>query len=189
MKDVWEITFLGRGGQGAVTASNAVANAAYLEGFFDVQAFPFFGAERRGAPVKAYARISTTKIYDNSQISLPDILVVLDYKLLDGLIIEKELKNNGLLIVNFPNIKFPIESKNFQVFIVDATNIALKLSLTVAGFPIVNTPMLGAFVKASKLISLDNMIKAIHDMWPIKFLDKNIAAIKKAYSETRRINS
>ncbi|MHA1410577.1 MAG: 2-oxoacid:acceptor oxidoreductase family protein [Candidatus Odinarchaeia archaeon] len=185
---MWEITFLGRGGQGAVTAANALAKAAYSEGFFDVQAFPFFGAERRGAPVRAYARISTSKIYDNSQIITSDILVVLDHKLLFGLDVTHELKTNGFLIVNSSEVDFSIMSNKIKIFTVDATRIALDLNLTIAGFPVVNTPMLGAFVKATKLVSLENLLIAIQDMWPKKFLEKNVAAIKQAYSETKEMS-
>ena len=57
-----EIVFHGRGGQGSVTAANLLVSAALKDKNKGVQAFPFFGAERRGAPVRAFARISDDEI-------------------------------------------------------------------------------------------------------------------------------
>ena len=78
LKGLVEIIFHGRGGQGAVTAANILVAAALRDGNKGVQAFPFFGAERRGAPVRAFARISEEDIYLRSEIYEPDIVVVLD---------------------------------------------------------------------------------------------------------------
>jgi 2-oxoacid:acceptor oxidoreductase gamma subunit (pyruvate/2-ketoisovalerate family) len=184
LNSLWEITWLGRGGQGAVTASNALAKAAYLDGYNDVQAFPFFGAERRGAPVKAFTRISKDKIYDNSQIYTSDVLVVLEYVLLENIDLKKEIKKNGFLIINTSKNNFENDLKNFNIFTVNATKIALDSELTLAGFPIVNTPMLGAFAKSTKLITFNSVISVIRDMWPEKFLEKNVNAAKLAYEQT-----
>lgn len=183
---VWEITWMGRGGQGAVTASNALAKAAFLEGFSDVQAFPFFGAERRGAPVKAYTRISKEKIYDCSQIYKSDFLIILEPALLDLLPIKKnDVKNNGYVIINSAGRKITLSPESLKAYSVDATKIAMDMGLTLAGLPIVNTSMLGAFSKATGLVSLDSILIVIKDMWPEKFFEKNVAAIKLAYKECK----
>ena len=58
---MYEVRFHGRGGQGAVTAANILAAAAFKEGN-DVQAFPIFGVERRGAPVAAFMRMDKEDI-------------------------------------------------------------------------------------------------------------------------------
>ena len=99
--DLIKIILLGRGGMGIVTACEIIAEAAYLSGnFIDVQAYPSFGAERRGAPVQAYVKLSRTeKVYDRSQIENPHILIVFDDSVLTEEIAHS-LEKNGIFIVN-----------------------------------------------------------------------------------------
>ena len=192
-----EIRFHGRGGQGAVTASKVLADAALKEGKF-VSAFPFFGVERRGAPVTAYARISTTPIWNKARIYNPDYVVVLDESLLqmgpssagereEGMVIQSfvrvtsGLKENGVIIINTP--KRPEEIKidhPAQIVTVDATSIAIKHNLGTKYEPIVNMPILGALVKATGIVSLDALIKAILEKAPY-YPDRNAAGAKEAY--------
>ena len=90
-----ELVFFGRGGQGAVTAAQVLATAAFREGKYS-QAFPSFGPERRGAPVTAYARIDETPIVDRSQVDRADYLMVLDPKVLKTANPLKMLRKNGI---------------------------------------------------------------------------------------------
>ena len=94
-----EIRFHGRGGQGAVLASEMLAQAAFLDGKVP-QSFPFFGVERRGAPVTAYARIDEKLISVRTSITAPDIVVVLDPGLLKTQPVADGLKPGGLVLVN-----------------------------------------------------------------------------------------
>ena len=184
----WEITWFGRGGQGAVTASNILAKAAFIEGFKDVQSFPFFGAERRGAPVKAYTRIGSTAIHEFTSIYSADIFIVLDSSLLSIVRPDKEINTGGYLIVNSHNTNISVSSvKDLKIFTVDATNIAFNFNLTVAGLPVVNTCMLGAFSKATGLVTLKNILTIIEETWSGGFLDKNIKATKLAYEKCRML--
>jgi len=175
-----EIRIHGRGGQGAVTAAQLLAHAAFFEGKW-VQAFPYFGAERRGAPVKAFARISDKQILLHSEIYNPDYVIVLDprlYKLLD---VTEGLKKNGIIVMNTTRKPEEIKIENSRIATVDATGIALKVNLLVAGLPVVNTSILGAFAKATGEVKLESVLKAIKETWSGSAGEKNAEAAKFAY--------
>lgn len=176
-----EIIFYGRGGQGGVTAANILANAALKDGNKGVQAFPFFGAERRGAPVRAFARISDSEIYLRSQITEPDIVVVLDTGIMDVLDVTQGLKKDGMILLN--SNKQPEDFNfNFKTATVDATGIAIEQGIVVGGIPVVNTPIVGAVAKFLG-ISIDSVKAAIMDRWPGKAGEKNAAAAEIAYKK------
>ncbi|NOZ30826.1 MAG: pyruvate ferredoxin oxidoreductase subunit gamma [Crenarchaeota archaeon] len=177
-----EIRFHGRGGQGAVTAANLLANAAVREGKY-AQAFPYFGAERRGAPVVAFARISDEPIQTHSRIEHPDIVVVLDPKLFELANVTEGLKENGIVIANAR--EKPDVGETFKVYCVDATSIAQSIGLVVSGWPVVNTVMLGAFARATGLVKLESIIEAVREQFPGKIGDLNANAIMKAAESVR----
>lgn len=179
-----EIRFHGRGGQGAVVATNILADAAFREGK-DVQAFPYFGVERRGAPVTAFTRIDTKPIRIKSQIYEPDHLVVLDGNLLN--MIEKEIlsgfKKGGVILIN--SKKRPSDFKlgvDGKVVTVDANTIAVRYGLGTKLAPVVNTAILGAFIKATGLVKLDILLQCIKESVPLKPED-NAKAAEDAYNE------
>ena len=182
-----EIRIHGRGGQGVVTAAQLLVEAAYYEGLWG-QAIPFFGAERRGAPVVAYARISDKPIRIHSQIYSPDIVIVFDERLIKLANVYQGLRENGLLIVNTTKITKEIiqVSKEGKVRFAytPATQIALDLKLIVAGWPVINTAMLGAFAKATKLVSINSIERAIKNNWPGKMGELNAKAARLAYEKT-----
>ena len=179
-----EIKFYGRGGQGAVIASVILANAAFKEGKF-VQAFPFYGIERRGAPVWAYTRIDTKPIMARGQIHTPGIVIVLDSYIIETLNIASGLKENGTIIINTDkNPKDFNFGDGFNIFTCDATSIAVKYGLGAKTLPIVNTAMLGAFSKATGLVKLESIIDVIPQKVPVKTED-NINVVREAYSAVR----
>ncbi len=79
---MFRIRFHGRGGQGAKVASRILGTASFLEGYY-AQDFPLYGAERRGAPITAFTRISNEPILERGIISEPDIVIVMDETLLN----------------------------------------------------------------------------------------------------------
>lgn len=176
-----EIIFYGRGGQGAVTAANLIASAALKSGNKGVQAFPFFGAERRGAPVKAFARISDEEIYLRSQIREPDIVVVLDTGIMDAIDITQGLKENGMILLN-TNKKPSDFSLPYKIATVDATSIAIKNEILVGGIPVVNTPMTGALVRILNGVKLEALKEAIIERFG-KYGEKNAKAAEEAYEK------
>jgi len=175
-----EIRIHGRGGQGGVTLAEIIARAAYKEGKW-VQAFPYFGAERRGAPVKAFARISDEPILIRSQIYNPDYVIVLDESLLDVANVTEGLKENGIIIINTTLRPEEIDLGDYRIATVDATGIALELNLLVAGLPVVNTAMAGAFAKATGEIKIESVVKTIKEEWRGAAGEKNAKAAVLAY--------
>ncbi len=168
-----EIRIHGRGGQGAVTAAEILAKAAFADGKYS-QSFPYFGVERRGAPVMAYARIDDAFINIRQQVYEPDYVMVLDPTLLEVVNVFDGLKKDGMVIVNTTQ-KLHLPYKNSHT--VDATSIALE----VLGVPIVNTVMLGAFAKASKLVSVGSIKKVVGETFSGALAEKNVKAVQEAY--------
>lgn len=176
-----EIRWHGRGGQGGVTAAELLAKAAYVDGYKGVQAFPFFGAERRGAAVKSFTRISDEEINVRSQVYTPNVVAVLDSTLLDFVDVTEGLKEGGKVIVNSPKSPKELDLPTGHVYTYDGTGIALKLGLLVAGLPVVNTTMLGAFAKATGLVKIETVQKIICENWSGKVGERNAQGAKEAY--------
>ena len=180
-----EIIIHGRGGQGAVTAAQLLAHAAFIEGKW-VQAFPFFSGERRGAPVKAFVRLSDAAILLHSQVYNPDYVVVLDPHLHNIIDVTEGLKKDGIIVVNTAKKPSELELKDRRVATVDATRIALELNLCVTGLPVVSTSILGAFSGATGEVGLINVLKAIKEAWPGSAGEKNAKAAELAYERLLR---
>ena len=178
-----EIRFHGRGGQGAVIASNILANAAFLEGK-DVQAFPYFGVERRGAPVTAFVRLDERPIRIKYFIYNPNYVIVMDESLLKAVDVTAGLKDPGIVIVNSTRTPEAMEMEQYKVATVDATGIALSHGLGSKVAPIVNTVLLGAFVTATEEVELDSVLASIPDQVPIK-ADENSSACKMAAEQVK----
>ncbi len=173
-----EIRFHGRGGQGAVTAAEILAKAAFEDGKY-CQAFPFFGAERKGAPVMAFTRINDNPIRRRYQVYNPDYVIVLDDTLLEAVDVLSGLKEGGKVIIN-SNSDVNL-GENIDYHNIDATGIALDI----LGVPIVNTVMLGAFAKVTGIVSLDSLVKVTKETFPGKIGEKNAEAVKIAYEQTK----
>ena len=181
-EDLVEIVFHGRGGQGAVTAANLIVTAALKDGNKGVQAFPFFGAERRGAPVRAFARISNTEIHLRSEIYYPDIVIVLDESLMDIVDVLKGLKKDGRVLINTRKKPSDFDfSKKYKVATVDATGVALKNEILVGGIPVINTPILGAVPKILNRVTLKSIQDTIRKKWKTDLAERNVKATKDAY--------
>ena len=178
-----EVRFHGRGGQGVVIASEVLALAAFKMGF-EVSSFPFFGVERRGAPVTAFARIDKKPIRNRSSIYEPDYVVVLDSALLKGVDVLEGLKPGGKVLINYPQAK-KLEGlpDRYSYFVLDATSIAAAHGIGSRSTPIVNTAIMGGFAKMCDLISLDAIMASIRELAPVKE-EANVAAAKEAYERT-----
>ena len=184
-KRMYEIIWHGRGGQGAVVAAQILAETAYLQGFPGVTSAPTFGPERRGAPVSASTRIARDPIRVVSQIELADIAVVLDATLFGVVDIVGRLRPGGLLIIN-TSLK-PDDFKengSRDVACVDAVDVALKNRLVREGAPVINTAMLGAFSRASELVSLNNIEKALKRKLSSDAATLNFEVVRTAYAGT-----
>jgi 2-oxoacid:acceptor oxidoreductase gamma subunit (pyruvate/2-ketoisovalerate family) len=177
---MFEIRFHGRGGQGAVVASSVLASAFFKEGKF-VQAFPSFGAERRGAPVTAFTRIDDRKISIRFGIYKPDCLVILDSSLSRKANITQGLKEDHWIIINSDRTPADFHFLgDYPVATIDASSIARKYKLGSPSIPIVNTTILGAFARVTGLVKIESVLEAIRESAP-SMPEENARAAQEAY--------
>ncbi len=187
-KDIFEVIFFARGGQGAKTTAEILAQAGTHENKF-VQAFPSFGPERSGAPTKTYLRISDHEIRTHEPVVDPDLVVVLDDTLLDSQEVAFNLDKDEFLIINTKMAEYEVREKLIQkggkfegkIHPIDASGI----SLSIIGQPRPNTVILGKFVQVSGVVKMESMIEEFRRIFEKKLgkenCDKNIQAIEKAY--------
>lgn len=186
MQDHYEIRWHGRGGQGAITAARILAQAAYFEGYRGVTAAPSFGAERRGAPVSASTRIAPQTIMVVSQLETPNVVVVLDHTLLKYDEVTRGLIKGGWLIVNSWRHPRELDIRgDFNIATADATRVCSDLGLIVAGITVVNTAILGAFVRATEAVGMASVEQAIRERFSDSQAGINLAAIARTYEITR----
>ena len=191
MKDLVEIRWHGRGGQGAKTAALLLADAALSSGKY-VQAFPEYGPERMGAPVASFNRVASGPIYLHSGVTSPHVVIVLDPTLVDSVDITEGVPQDGVIIINTE--KAPADIRKalgitgaIKVFTVDAS----KISTETIGRDIPNTPMLGALIKATGMLDFKEMFDDMKKKLEKKFKTKpevvegNLKAIERAYNEVR----
>jgi 2-oxoacid:acceptor oxidoreductase gamma subunit (pyruvate/2-ketoisovalerate family) len=180
LRGLTEVRLHGRGGQGTVVASLVLARAAMIEGR-SVQAFPEFGVERRGAPVTAFLRIASEPIHVRCRVERPEHVLVLDPALLER--IELPAPSGGAVVVNWPGAaaEFAIPA-GWRVATLDATRIARSRRLGTGATPIVNSPMAGAFARATGLVGLDALLAAIREAVPAA-PEENVAAAVEAWEQ------
>ncbi|MEO0096488.1 MAG: 2-oxoacid:acceptor oxidoreductase family protein [candidate division WOR-3 bacterium] len=191
-KEILEIRWHGRGGQGAKTAALLFGEAALETGKY-IQAFPEYGPERMGAPVTAYNRISSSEIRIHSGIKNPDILVILDTTLFDACNVLEGLKEDGIILVNTKESpekireKLDLKGSKIKIYTVDASKIAIECLRR----DIPNTPMLGALVKILGILDFQSFFNSVKKRLQEKFrgkealIGKNLEAIKRAYEEVK----
>ncbi|GAB4488390.1 MAG: 2-oxoacid:acceptor oxidoreductase family protein [Thermodesulfovibrionales bacterium] len=187
MSEMIEMRWHGRGGQGTVTAAKVLADACLSGGRY-VQAFPEYGPERAGAPLRAYNRISSKELRMHCPVLEPDVVSVVDATLLDSINLTEGAKENTTFIINTTKDPKEIREKlkatpGQKVVTVDATKIAIDCF----GRAMPNSPMLGAVCRVTGLISLDHLIEDVRKSFGKKFsqkiIDGNIMATKRGYEE------
>jgi len=175
-----EIKFKGRGGQGAVIASEILGRAFFLEGKYP-QCFSLFGAERRGAPVFGFLRVDDEPILLKCQIKRPNHLILLDLSLTDPKEIGQEIVPGGKALINtYHSIDYFKNLRDFTMGLVDAASIARNLGLG-GNF---NMAMLGSYVRLTNLIRLETLIEAVNQMIPSK-KEENIQAVRNSYAQVK----
>lgn len=182
MVEITDVRINGRGGQGAVTASRLIAEAAILEGQY-VHAFPNFGPERAGAPVTSFARICPKPFTEKTEVYEPAIVVVIDPTLLDDVPVAEGLKDGGTIVVNYEGMKESLV-KYFEGIHANIYKVAgSKIALEEIGRNVPNLVMLGALIKVTKLVKLDSLLKVTTSRFPGVLGEKNVSAIQRAYDE------
>ena len=192
MKDLIEIRWHGRGGQGAKTASLLLADAAFNTGKY-IQGFPEYGPERMGAPMTAYNRISTNPIRVHSNVYEPDYVVVVDDTLLSAVDVTSGLKEEGAILINttktIDEIKPLLKGYKGNVYTIDAR----KISEEALGKYFPNTPMLAAIVKVTKIMKDEDFLEDMKGSFKHKFakkpevIDGNMKAIEVALKEVKKV--
>ena len=187
--EIIEVTMHGRGGQTAITASQLLAQLAYEKGFKDAIAIPIIGAERRGAPIQAYAKLSKNKpIKTYDSVVNPHYIVVFEKSLLEIPIIQDSIHDGVTILANskeaFDTKKF---GNNIRLYIVDATGICIENKFMHSSGPILNIPMLGAFGKITGYYDLKIMEKVIKEEFGESRLEKNMSVAKSAYELVREV--
>ncbi|MGB9880891.1 MAG: 2-oxoacid:acceptor oxidoreductase family protein [Anaerolineae bacterium] len=190
MAKLTEIRWHGRAGQGIVTASELLAEAALKENKY-FQAFPEYGPERMGAPIKAYTRISDEPIELHCQILNPEVVVVVNPNLLGVVDVTEGLAEDGILIINTPETpeqiraRLGLKDNKIKVFTVDATRIALETIKR----DIPATLMLGAIIRATGLVSLEKTLHLVQEKLGAKLraevVENNLKALRRAYEEVK----
>ncbi|MFW9988718.1 MAG: 2-oxoacid:acceptor oxidoreductase family protein [Candidatus Odinarchaeota archaeon] len=184
-----EISMHCRGGQTCITASQLLAEMAYEEDFKDTIAIPIIGAERRGAPIQAFTKVSknkSIKTYDS--VKNPDYMLIFDTSLLEIPTIRSTIKEGVNIIINSANsIDKSDLPNNIKIFLVDATGICIKRNFMHASGPILNIPMLGAFGKITGYYNLETMEKIIKKEFGENRLEKNMSVAKDAYESVKEV--
>ena len=192
MKNLTEIRWHGRGGQGAKTAALLFGEAALATGKY-IQAFPEYGPERMGAPVQSFNRLSDEPIALHSQVISPEVVVVLDSTLIGKVEVTAGLSSKGVIIVNSQETprkmreELNLPAGKGKVFTVDASTFSREH----IGREFPNTPMMGALVKATGILSLESLLSDTQKKLEKKFRRKpeiiqgNIESIKQAYEEVK----
>jgi len=183
-----EIRWHGRGGQGAKTGALFLAEAAIGEGKYS-QGFPEYGPERMGAPMKGFTRIDDKPIKVHCEVANPQVVIVLDTTLLEAVDVCEGLKEDGVLLVNTPHdpswIRQKLNISGRKVYTVDASGISIQE----IGKAIPNTPMIGAFIRATGLLKPETIYEDIRRKFGKKFdrriTEGNIRAIERAYEEVK----
>jgi 2-oxoacid:acceptor oxidoreductase gamma subunit (pyruvate/2-ketoisovalerate family) len=181
-----EIRFHGRGGQGAVVASELLARAAVMNRLH-ASAFPFFGVERRGAPVTAFCRIDLKPIRLHTEIYYPDYVIVLDPTLVGMTDVLHGLKPDGSVLINTTEAPEDVTSVRWHsLATVDATGIALRHGLGTENAPIVNTAIIGAFARLCPQVPLDSVLESIMKAAPAR-KEENAEAAREAYDQVKGV--
>ena len=192
MKNLIEIRWHGRGGQGAKTASLLLADAAFNTGKY-IQGFPEYGPERMGAPITAYNRISDEPITIHSNIYEPDYVVVVDDTLLEAVNVTAGLKKDGAIIINttkkYDDFKDNLKGYDGNVYCIDAR----KVPIEALGKYFPNTPMLAAIVKVTGIMSDEEFLNDMQGSFKHKFAKKpeviegNMKALSLALKEIQKV--
>ena len=184
-----EVIFYARGGQGAVTAAAVLVSALAMEGKY-AQAFPFFGGERRGAPVKAFLRIDEKPIMTRGQISKPDCIIVLDSKLPATMSVTDGLKQGGIAVFNtsLSPAELKLNVQLSKIGTVDANQIADSIFGSMA-IPFTNFAMLGAFAATTGWVGLNSIIEASYSKFSGKTAKNNEKSTRMAYEATKVIST
>ncbi|MFQ5441342.1 MAG: 2-oxoacid:acceptor oxidoreductase family protein [Thermodesulfobacteriota bacterium] len=191
MESFLEVRWHGRAQQGVVTAAKLLGESCLMAGNF-VQAFPEFGPERMGAPVRAYNRVSASPIKLHCQVTNPGFILIADPTLIGGSAgVTTGALKGALFIINTPKPpeemrkELNLADKTAKVYTVDAATISLEA----IGRFMPNTPLLGALARVSDIVDIEAVINNFKTNYAKKYGPKiiagNVEAMKRGYDEVK----
>jgi pyruvate ferredoxin oxidoreductase gamma subunit len=189
MSNLVEIRWHGRGGQGTVTAAKVLADACISGGRY-VQAFPEYGPERAGAPLRAYNRISDKELRLHCPVVHPQVISVVDATLLDAINVAEGATDDAIFVVNTTMEPSDVRKKlgagdSQKIYTVDAT----KIAIDEIGRALPNAPMLGTVAKVTGLVTLDALLEDVKKSFGSKFsqkiIDGNLKAVTRGFGEVK----
>ena len=185
MSKITDVKLYGRGGQGIVTGSHILANAALISGKY-VHAFPTFGPERAGAPIAAFARISDEQFSIKTEIYEPEIVMVQDPPLIGTVDVTKGIQKNGKILINYTSDKCLERVRKFGP-IDDSIEIrwfnASKIAMEQIKRDVPNTVMLAALSKLFGVVPLESLEEAIKQRFAPRprLIEPNLKAMRLGY--------
>lgn len=184
-----EVRWHGRGGHGLLVASHLLGEIAITKGLYSLS-IPLFGAERRGAPVTVVTRIDNKPIFKRSLDTSPDILIVTDKRLIDMIDVKRGVKDGGLVVINTDKLDDHLKKyfRGLKIAYVNAVNISSRLGLRLGGLPLVNIPLLGALIKAIKLVDKKTAMRILREHWGGELGRKNAEVFRIAYEVTKIVS-
>ena len=187
MNNYIEVRWHGRGGQGTVTGAKTLAEAILSVGKY-IQAFPEYGPERRGAPVRVFNRFSDRPIRTHTPVKHPDLVIVVDPTLIGAVNLTDGMRDDSIIVVNSTEPAATVRQKldlkpTQKLFTLPAT----KISVEAIGRALPNAPMIGAFSKIIGMIGIEELLKETKDhfegKFPVKIIEGNLTAIRRGFEE------
>lgn len=185
---MFQIRIHGRGGQGVVTAAEMLALAGFMEGH-KAQAFPSFGSERTGAPVVAFARLSSQEIRLREPVLEPDVVLIQDRTLLDSVDVFGGLKPEGYVLINSSQSVEALGLEDLagrlpagHVLTVPATRYALEK----IGRPLPGAGMLAGFAAMTGMMKLESVQAAYNEKFSGRVAQANAEVAALAYESIIR---
>ena len=189
MSNLLEVRWHGRGGQGTVTGAKTLAEVILTVGKY-IQAFPEYGPERRGAPVRVFNRFSDDPIRVHTPVKTPRVVMIVDPTLVGNVNLTEGAREDATFIVNTVEPAAVIRERlglapAQKLLTLDATGISIQE----IGRALPNTPMIGAFMKTNPILGLETLLaetrKSLEGKFPAKVVDGNIAAVQRGYEEVK----
>ena len=191
MRKFFEVRWHGRGGQGTVTGAKSLSEAVQGTGKY-VAAFPEYGPERRGAPLRAFNRFADKMIRIHTPVQNPDVVIVVDPTLIGSPDLLEGITPDTIFIVNTEksaeNTKQSLSINSQKLHTVPAN----KISFQLFNKEIPNSALMGTFAKAcGNIISIDKLLEESEQIFAknlgSELVDRNLEAIKKGYESGEEI--
>ncbi len=169
-KERYNIRMAGIGGQGVVTASHILSNGMVIMGG-ESTLVPFFGSEKRLAPVESYVRIANGKIYEIGEIIYPNLIMIFHPQVITHgksytMPFYSGLKPNGVVLINsetpihlVADEERELMERNAKVYYLPATQLSREIADTDLATNMAMVGAVSAIMGIPDLPSLEQSVK------------------------------